>query len=122
MKRASELCGCKKGNDKGETKMRLSIASITLIAVMMTVAVFEVGCESKTARHRNVELRWQKTLEQARLDCAQYCFDKGQYIKAMAILEPMIVAQNNPDTQAILDKIEQQQIDYVSTIKAVEGD
>lgn len=99
--------------------MKMSRTPITLLAAMIFIAIIAVGCETKTAQQRNAELRWQKTLEQAKLEFAQQYVDQGQFVQATAILEPMIVKDKIPEAEILLDEIEQRQIQYASAIQSI---
>jgi Tfp pilus assembly protein PilF len=57
-----------------------------LVIVAVAMALTLTGCFENT-RQENAELRWQKTIDQARLEAAQMSIEKGQLTYAQKILE-----------------------------------
>ena len=80
--------------------MRKSHNILMLIAVVVTLTVL-TGCtyDSKVSAS---ELRWQHTMEQARLDAARQSLAQGQFEYAKKVLEPCI---NSPKTGQDAEKL-----------------
>jgi Tfp pilus assembly protein PilF len=103
---------------QGEIIMKLSTTKMTFVAVITLVVIAVAGCETKAAHQRNAEQRWQKTLEQAKLNYAQQYLDQGQYAQAKAILEPMASGGKDPQAEMLLTEVEQRRSLYANALEA----
>ncbi len=99
--------------------MKLSITKMTFVAAMIIVVIAATGCETKSAYQHNAEQRWQKTLEQAKLDYAQQYIEQGRYVQAKAILEPMVSDANDAKAEILLAKVEERQSQYATALQTL---
>lgn len=98
--------------------MKLSMITMTFVAAMILVVIAAAGCETKAAHQRTAEQRWQKTIEQAKLNYAQQYLDQGRYAQAKAILEPMASGGNDPQAEMLLTELELRRSQYANALDA----
>jgi|FrelakmetLWP11LW_1041352.scaffolds.fasta_scaffold17132_2 Tfp pilus assembly protein PilF len=98
--------------------MKLSTIRMTFVTAMTLAVIAVAGCETKAASERNAQQRWQKTLEQAKLNYAQQYLEQGRYGQAEAILEPMASDGNDLRVGALLNEIEHRRSQYASALES----
>ncbi len=82
--------------------------NVILIAASILVLLFVSGC-SETSRKAAAQRRWDRTLEQARIEAAQAGIEQGRLAYARHILEDCIESESSCAEQAavMLDQLQQ---------------
>jgi|GEM_PF-1752542 len=94
--------------------MKLSTVKTTFVAVMVLVVVALTGCDMKAAYQQSAEQRWQKTIEQAKLDYARQYIEQGNYQHARLLLDPLVESGKYPEAVDLMNCVEESRPQYAS--------
>lgn len=80
--------------------------NLILLMTVLSMVISLTGC-SNSARQEAAERRWQKTIDQARIEAAEISIEEGQMGKARKILEDLstesLQSENARELQARLE-------------------
>lgn len=94
--------------------MTLSTVKTTFVAVMILAVVVLTGCDMKAAYQQSAEQRWQKTIEQAKLDYARQYIEQGNYQHAKLLLDPLVESGRYPEAMDMMNCVQESRPQYAS--------
>jgi hypothetical protein len=84
---------------KKTTIILLLVCALSLLAV--------AGCDVSASRHQTAELRFERTMDRARMDAARRSLAAGRYTYARKVLEPCLNSPRQHDeAEHLMTKIE----------------